>query len=61
MWHAKDVPTDSSKFFWADSSQFGGFSLARVTQSNMTVTFIDAYGKVLYERILYPRTMVKND
>ena len=54
--HAKDVPDGSLKFYWADRFHLGGFSLARVTQHNMTVTYIDAFGKTLYERALFPRS-----
>ncbi|KAK3090280.1 hypothetical protein FSP39_010604 [Pinctada imbricata] len=53
--HAKDVPQNSSKFFWAKESEHGGFATVEMTSSNMTFTFVDGQGHQLYQQILYPR------
>ena len=53
--HAKDVPKDSSKFFWAKESEDGGFASVELTSSNMTFTFVDGKGHQLYQQMLFPR------
>ena len=53
--HAGDVPSSSSKFFWADYSGLGGFASFYVTQSVMDMTFVDSMGKALYSLKLTPR------
>lgn len=53
--HAKDVPSDSLKFFWAGSIAFGGFGLVEVNNNQMNVSFIDHSEKTLYQVNLKPR------
>ena len=53
--HAKDVPDGSSKFFWAEPSNLGGFAYFEATTKNMTFMFVDGVGKRLYQHDMYPR------
>ena len=53
--HKHDVPKGSSKFVWADISEFGGFAYFEATSKNMTFKFIDGERKELYEHVLFPR------
>jgi hypothetical protein len=53
--HAKDVPLDSLKFFWAGSILYGGFGLIEVNNTQMNFSFIDHSEKTLYQVILKPR------
>ncbi|CAF1471658.1 unnamed protein product [Adineta steineri] len=53
--HAKDVPPNSSKFFWAGSIVFGGFGLIEVNNVQMNFSFIDRSEKTLYQTTMIPR------
>lgn len=55
--HIKDVPENSLKFHWADTSLIvnGGFVLTKVNKDNMTITYYQSNGKELYQTIVYPR------
>jgi len=53
--HAKDVPSDALKFYWAGSLVFGGFGLIEVNNTQMNFSFIDRSEKTLYQTILKPR------
>lgn len=53
--HKHDVPKGSSKFVWADISEFGGFAFFEATSKNMTFKFIDGERKELYQHVLFPR------
>ncbi len=53
--HAKDVPADSLKFFWAGSIVFGGYGLIEVNNAQMNFSFIDRSEKTLYQTTLRPR------
>jgi len=54
--HKGDVPTNSSKFFWADDASFGGYGFVEITASKMMFSFNDASGKLLYSKTLPPRS-----
>lgn len=58
--HAKDVPTGSSKFFWAKERDLGGFAYMELTKQNATFTFIDGVGKNLYQKMLLPRRIPRH-
>jgi hypothetical protein len=53
--HAKDVPPNSLKFFWAGSILHGGFGLAEVNNSQLIFSFIDHTEKTLYQTTMKPR------
>jgi len=56
--HIENVPANSLKFFWGDSSLellYGGFCLFKVNSNNMTITYIESNGKELYQTVIYPR------
>ena len=53
--HKNSVPAGSSKFHWADELSFGGFAVVNTTPNKMTFTFVEASGKQLYEKVMYPR------
>ena len=53
--HKNSVPAGSSKFHWANELAFGGFAFVDTTPNNMTYTFIEANGKKLYEKVMFPR------
>lgn len=53
--HAKDVPADSSKFFWAGSPVYGGFGLVDVNTTQLTLSFIDHSEQTLYQASMKPR------
>ncbi|XP_041359444.1 tartrate-resistant acid phosphatase type 5-like [Gigantopelta aegis] len=53
--HQRSVPTGSSKFHWADTSSLGGFLYIEATPNNMTYTYLDASGKILYQTVSHPR------
>lgn len=53
--HVNDVPAGSSKFFWADLLQLGGFAYFETTPTNMTLKFIDGDRKELYQHVMFPR------
>lgn len=53
--HAKEVPSGSSKFFWAKEMDLGGFAYMEIMKQNATFTFIDGVGKNLYQKMLFPR------
>ncbi|ESO94599.1 hypothetical protein LOTGIDRAFT_118056 [Lottia gigantea] len=55
--HASDVPAGVSKFFWADVISFGGFGYVDISQSNMTYSFIEGNGKLLYNTTVSPRKL----
>jgi hypothetical protein len=54
--HAKDVPADSLKFFWAGSPVYGGFGLVEVNNTHLSLSFIDHAEQTLYQAIMTPRT-----
>lgn len=53
--HKDDVPSGSSKFFWAEESQHGGFAYIETLTTNMTFTFVNGESKNLYQTVMYPR------
>ncbi|XP_046338156.2 tartrate-resistant acid phosphatase type 5-like [Haliotis rufescens] len=53
--HKDAVPPSTSKFHWADAFSKGGFVYAEATPQNMTVTYIQANGDVLYQTVVLPR------
>jgi hypothetical protein len=53
--HAKDVPPNSLKFFWAGSMVFGGFGVIEVNNAQMNFSFIDRSEKTLYQTTMKPR------
>ena len=53
--HADSVPNDSSKFYWAEISELGGFGFVEATANNMTITLVDGKGKDLHHNVLIPR------
>nr|KAG5714028.1 hypothetical protein BaRGS_020356 [Batillaria attramentaria] len=53
--HQNSVPAGTSKFHWADLLGLGGLVYAEATATNMTVTYIEAKGSVLYQTTVYPR------
>ncbi|CAC5401100.1 ACP5 [Mytilus coruscus] len=54
--HKNKVPDKSSKFFWAEESQHGGFAYVEALTTNMTWTFVNGESKNLYQYVLYPRS-----
>jgi len=54
--HAKDVPTDSLKFFWAGSPVYGGFGLVELNSTNLSLSFIDHSEQTLYQATMSPRS-----
>ncbi|XP_066564126.1 tartrate-resistant acid phosphatase type 5a [Amia ocellicauda] len=54
--HRKSVPNGSLKFFSGQSSTLGGFAHVEVTNTQMTITFIQARGTSLYRTVLPRRT-----
>ena len=55
MKHEDSVPPGSSKFHWANTLAFGGFAYVDTTATNMTYTFLEANGKMLYQKVMFPR------
>ncbi|KAL8570045.1 hypothetical protein ACOMHN_036322 [Nucella lapillus] len=55
--HRSSVPKGSSKFHWADVTKLGGFVFAEATPANVTFTYIEASGKVLYRTTVFPRKL----
>ena len=53
--HHHSIPHNSLKFYWADTSVMGGFAHVSVTPDEMTVNIVNADGKVLYTKEIYPR------
>jgi len=53
--HAKDVPTGSSKFYWAGPGVYGGFGLVEVNSTRLTISFIDRLEQTLYHSSMVPR------
>ena len=53
--HKDNVPSGSSKFFWAEESQHGGFAYVETLTTNMTFTFVNGESKNLYQTVMYPR------
>ncbi|KAK7101235.1 hypothetical protein V1264_024050 [Littorina saxatilis] len=53
--HKDSVPQGSSRFHWADLTKLGGFVYAEATATNMTFTYIEASGKILYQTTVFPR------
>ncbi|CAG2193605.1 ACP5 [Mytilus edulis] len=54
--HKNQVPDKSSKFFWAEESQHGGFAYVEALATNMTWTFVNGKSENLYQYVLYPRS-----
>ncbi|XP_076089661.1 tartrate-resistant acid phosphatase type 5-like [Mytilus galloprovincialis] len=54
--HKNKVPDKSSKFFWAEESQHGGFAYVEALATNMTWTFVNGKSENLYQYVLYPRS-----
>ncbi|CAF1299014.1 unnamed protein product [Rotaria sordida] len=52
--HAKDVPADSLKFFWAGSSVYGGFASMEHNPTHLSLSFIDHSKQILYQAIMTP-------
>ncbi|XP_025109580.1 tartrate-resistant acid phosphatase type 5-like [Pomacea canaliculata] len=55
MAHETAVPPGSLKFHWADITKLGGFVYAEATSKNMTITYMEANGKILYKTTVFPR------
>ncbi|CAH1774170.1 unnamed protein product [Owenia fusiformis] len=55
--HKTAVPENSLKFHWADILSLGGFAYIEATPSNMTLTFIEANAKGLYQHTMLPRKL----
>lgn len=53
--HAQDVPPDSLKYYWKETSLLGGFGMIEVNSTQMTFSFIKHNEKTLYHTILKPR------
>ncbi|KAL5015661.1 hypothetical protein ScPMuIL_005250 [Solemya velum] len=53
--HKSDVPSGSSKFYFAEDSGLGGFSVVNVTPSRMKFKIIDGKGDSIYSYRLKPR------
>jgi hypothetical protein len=53
--HAKNVPADSLKFFWAGSPIYGGFGLVEHNSTHLTLSFIDRSEQTLYQATMTPR------
>lgn len=53
--HKDKVPKGTSLFHWADITKLGGFVFAEASATNMTVTYMDAMGKILFQTALMPR------
>lgn len=53
--HQGSVPVGTSKFHWADLLGLGGFVFAEATEKNMTLTYMEAAGKILYQSTVFPR------
>ena len=53
--HKSDVPDGSSKFFWAELINLGGFAYFEATPKNMTFMFVDGKKNRLYQHVMYPR------
>ncbi len=53
--HSGNVPSKSSKFFWAEYSKLGGFATMQATPVVMDMTFVDSTGKSLYSIAMKPR------
>ncbi|XP_064604174.1 tartrate-resistant acid phosphatase type 5-like [Liolophura sinensis] len=58
--HESSVPTGSLKYHWANKLGMGGFGLVEASAYNMTFTFVEATGKVLYTRVMPLRKMKGN-
>ena len=54
--HAKDVPADSLKFYWAGSPTYGGFGLVELNNTHLSLTFIDHSEQSLYQATMTPRS-----
>jgi len=54
--HAKDVPADSLKFFWAGSPVYGGFGLVELNNTHLSLSFVDHAEKTLYQATMTPRS-----
>ncbi|XP_050403032.1 tartrate-resistant acid phosphatase type 5-like [Patella vulgata] len=55
--NANAVPVGASKFHWANLLSLGGFGYVDVSTSNLTFSFIEADGKLLYQTVMKPRTL----
>lgn len=53
--HAKDVPSDALKFFWAGSKVYGGFGLVEHNNTHLSLSFIDHSQHTLYQATMTPR------
>ncbi|XP_048378028.1 tartrate-resistant acid phosphatase type 5a isoform X1 [Stegostoma tigrinum] len=54
--HKDYVPKEWLKFFYADISSLGGFVYVEITSDEMTITFIEALGKSLYQTTIPRRS-----
>ena len=55
--HKNSVPPGSDLFHWANLTSLGGFVFAEVTATNMTFTYMEASGKILYQTTVLPRKL----
>ncbi|KAK2183736.1 hypothetical protein NP493_297g00029 [Ridgeia piscesae] len=53
--HKADVPKGALKYFWGKVISLGGFGRVEVYKENMTFTFMDSFGKTLYQHAMLPR------
>ena len=53
--HKGSVPGGSSLFHWADLTKLGGFVYAEASPTNMTITYLEASGKILFKTTVLPR------
>lgn len=58
--HESSVPAGSLKYHWANKLGLGGFGLVEASAYNMTFTFVEATGKVLYQRVMPLRKTIGN-
>ena len=53
--HRHKVPEGSLKYYWANILSLGGFSYVEADATNMNFTFIEANGRQLYSKQMFPR------
>ena len=53
----ESIPTDSLKFRWPTDPEiwYGGFLMFEANGQNMTVNFIKSDGKILHQKVIFPR------
>ena len=53
--HEGSVPSGSSKYYWAELMELGGFAYFEATAENLVLTFFNGYRKPLYKQVMKPR------